>query len=128
MELYIGGFAQGKLNCVLKDNSDAIVIDENNFDEICDFDNTVIWNHFHLSVKKLLNEGVTSKDILQRVNELSNKVSKLIIISDEIGNGIVPIDAFERMYREETGRLLIEIAAAAEKVVRISCGIAQTIK
>ena len=51
-----------------------------------------------------------------------------MIISDEIGNGIVPIDAFERAYRETTGRILIELADRADEVVRVICGIQQRIK
>lgn len=51
-----------------------------------------------------------------------------IIISDEIGNGVVPMDTFERKYREETGRLLIKLAEEAEEVERILCGIGQRIK
>ena len=51
-----------------------------------------------------------------------------IIICDEIGNGIVPLDAFEREYREHTGRILIELAGKADEVVRIICGIQQRIK
>lgn len=33
-----------------------------------------------------------------------------IVIADEIGNGIVPLDAFEREYREQTGRAEILLA------------------
>ena len=51
-----------------------------------------------------------------------------MIICDEIGNGIVPLDAFEREYREHTGRILIELAGKADEVVRIICGIQQRIK
>ena len=51
-----------------------------------------------------------------------------ILISDEIGNGIVPIDAFERQYREKTGRILIEAAKKADKVVRVICGVRQILK
>ena len=50
------------------------------------------------------------------------------MISDEIGNGIVPMDAFEREYREQTGRILIELAKEAEEVIRVICGIGQKIK
>ena len=57
-----------------------------------------------------------------------SKYNNLIIISDEIGNGIVPIDSFERDYRERTGRLLIELAKDADKVTRVFCGIGQVIK
>ena len=51
-----------------------------------------------------------------------------IVICDEIGNGIVPIDPLEREYRERTGRILIEIAKQADEVVRVICGIGQKIK
>ena len=51
-----------------------------------------------------------------------------IIICDEIGNGIVPMDPFERVYRERTGRILISLAENAEEVERIICGIPQKIK
>ena len=51
-----------------------------------------------------------------------------ILISDEIGNGIVPIDAFERQYREKTGRILVETAKKADKVVRVICGVGQILK
>lgn len=51
-----------------------------------------------------------------------------IIISDEIGNGIVPVEAFEREYRERTGRILIQLAQKAEEVERVICGIGQKIK
>ena len=51
-----------------------------------------------------------------------------VIICDEVGNGIVPLDSFEREYRERLGRLLCEIAAKAERVERVVCGIGQRIK
>ena len=52
----------------------------------------------------------------------------LIFICDEIGNGIVPMDALERDYRERTGRMQIRIAQKAERVERIVCGISQRLK
>ena len=51
-----------------------------------------------------------------------------IIISDEIGNGIVPMEHEEREYRELTGRLLCELANKADRVERIVCGIGERIK
>ena len=51
-----------------------------------------------------------------------------ILICDEIGNGIVPVDAFERMYREQVGRILIEVAKRADRVERVICGLGQRIK
>ena len=43
-------------------------------------------------------------------------------------NGIVPIDSFEREYRERTGRILVKLAEQADEVVRVVCGIGQRIK
>lgn len=51
-----------------------------------------------------------------------------IIISDEVGNGIVPINAFEREYRERVGKILIQVAERAEEVERVICKIGQKIK
>ena len=51
-----------------------------------------------------------------------------ILICDEIGNGIVPMEAEERIYRERTGRILEQLAAQADEVVRVVCGIGQKIK
>ena len=39
-----------------------------------------------------------------------------------------PLDAFEREYREQTGRAEILLAKKADEVVRVICGIGQKIK
>ena len=46
----------------------------------------------------------------------------------EQGWGIVPIDAHDRAAREAAGRLGCELAARADIVVRMTCGIPQVIK
>ncbi|MDD6763712.1 MAG: bifunctional adenosylcobinamide kinase/adenosylcobinamide-phosphate guanylyltransferase [Clostridiales bacterium] len=51
-----------------------------------------------------------------------------IITCDEIGLGIVPIDKFERDWREMTGRLICDTAKKADTVYRVYYGIAQKIK
>lgn len=114
MELYIGGKAQGKLAYVQN------IVKEQEKSEI--------WNDFHLFVKESLEKGLTKEDMQQLVNQKISSVENLYIISDEIGNGIVPLKKEEREYRDITGELLQEIASQAEKVVRITCGIGQRIK
>ena len=52
----------------------------------------------------------------------------MIIISTEIGYGIVPMDALERKWREKTGRIFCMLAKRADKVTRITCGIGTVIK
>ena len=59
---------------------------------------------------------------------LLKRYTDIIFVCDEIGNGIVPMDVFERQYRERTGRILIELAKQAESVERVICGIGQKIK
>ena len=51
-----------------------------------------------------------------------------ILVTDEIGYGIVPMDPFEREYREAVGRLCCRLAGEAEAVVRLYCGIPSVIK
>lgn len=52
----------------------------------------------------------------------------LILICDEVGNGIVPIEKSERDYRECVGRVLCVLAKEADRVERVHCGIGQVIK
>ena len=102
MQLYIGGYAQGKLAYVqekLKGQKVPVV------------------NDLHLWVKQLLQEGKPAEEIVLQY-----------YICDEIGNGIVPMEKQEREYRERVGRLLIRLAGEAETVERIICGIGQKIK
>ena len=51
-----------------------------------------------------------------------------VLVTDEIGCGIVPADEFERMYREETGRLCCLAAKEADEVWRVCCGLGMRIK
>lgn len=127
MKLVIGGYAQGKLNYVLEkyDVKTGNIFDgeiPENLEEIKD---TVVINHFHNWVKtKIAYDGCPEKEIFEFVEQYPN----CVIISDEVGNGIVPIEAFEREYRERTGRILVELAKKAEEVERVICGIGQKIK
>jgi hypothetical protein len=51
-----------------------------------------------------------------------------IIILDEIGSGIVPLAAADRLWRERCGRLGCQLAALAERVDRIWCGLPTVLK
>lgn len=55
-------------------------------------------------------------------------LEKELVLCDEVGSGIIPAHRAEREAREATGRLCIRLAAQAQKVVRLVCGIPQTIK
>lgn len=132
MKLIIGGYSQGKLNYILqqggKDDDmilDGVLLDAKQLQEANVQRKRVIINHFHCWVReRILKNGNPEEEILAFLE----KSPESIIISDEIGNGIVPVDAFEREYRERTGRILVELASRADEVVRVICGIGQKIK
>lgn len=139
MKLIIGGLAQGKLHYVLQkeENEQCIIFDgvlpeegqiQEARKESGSEEKTLIINHFHHVVKRELAENRTPEELEVDVMEFVEKHPEVILICDEIGNGIVPVDAFERTYREQTGRILIRLAQKADEVVRVLCGIGQRIK
>ena len=139
MKLIIGGLAQGKLHYVLQkeENEQCIIFDgvlpeegqiQEARKETGSEEKTLIINHFHHVVKRELAENRTPEELEVDVMEFVEKHPEVILICDEIGNGIVPVDAFERFYREQTGRILIRLAQKADEVVRVLCGIGQRIK
>ena len=51
-----------------------------------------------------------------------------VVIATETGGGVVPTDAQERAARERAGRLSCLLAARADAVVRVLCGIPKVIR
>ena len=140
MELYIGGFAQGKLEyvkCRYNENQKTEklfvkVIDcvDSHYKKMlleteCD---VLILNHLHLWVRDLLDEGMEEEKIQTTILSWIKSNPDAIVICDELGIGIVPIKKQERIWREQTGRLMIELAKQAERVERILCGLGQRLK
>ena len=126
MKLVIGGYSQGKLNYVLKkQEGDCLVCDGILRADEKHPGKTVVINRFHNWVRESIRHGGSPEEEILAFVE---RHPGCIIISDEIGNGIVPADIFEREYRERTGRILVELADRSEEVVRVLCGIGQKIK
>ena len=44
-----------------------------------------------------------------------------VLICRDVSRGIVPVDPIMRKYREETGRLMVYLAAEADRVIRVFC-------
>jgi len=55
-------------------------------------------------------------------------LEKRVVICDEVGSGIIPIDAGDRLWREAVGRLCCRLSDEAEAVVRVFCGIPTVLK
>ena len=127
MKLVIGGYAQGKLSYVLQkyDMEISKILDGEIQENIGAQKGIVVINHLHHWIKsRIAKDGCPEEEIFAFVENCPN----CVIISDKISNGIVPIEAFEREYRERTGRILVELAKKAEEVERVICGIGQKIK
>lgn len=54
---------------------------------------------------------------------LKEKNPELVLVSTELGCGVVPVDKQDRLWREAVGRICTCIAAEADEVVRVVCGI-----
>lgn len=127
MELYIGGCAQGKLSYVLGQSGCGRKDVFDGAGKQVDFTKAdkKIFNHFHEWFRRKMEQGENPEEIMEGIlaqNPL------LIIISNETGNGIVPLNRMERAYRERLGRYLCRLAGEAKRVERIMCGIGQRIK
>ena len=110
MILIIGGSYQGKTEYALTN-----------------FPNARFLNQAHLLIKKRVAEGKSEAKILAELKETVAE-GDWVIISDDIGNGVVPLDKTDRKWREICGRVLIEIAKEATEVHRVILGIGQRIK
>ena len=126
MELYIGGTGQGKLHYVQnKKNLDYGAVADG---AVCDEQQLLqaaIINQFHLYLRRLLQEH---GDVEACLRSLLAENASAVLIMDEVGCGIVPLDAFERQYREVVGRVGCRLAQEASHVERIVCGLGQVLK
>ena len=122
--IIMGGAFQGKTQYATKIYPGLELTDGFNcpLDEI---ENCVAVNKFHSFTRRCLLEERTKEALLTM---LENNRNLQLLISDEIGYGLVPIDDFEREYREFHGRVMTELAEKADCVERVVCGIPQRIK
>ena len=107
MKLVIGGAYQGK----------RAYAEEH--DSIQKWANGEIW---------LLQEGKEQYVREQLIPKLLQENPGIVLVTNELGYGIVPIDPFDRSWRELTGRICTELAEHADEVTRVVCGIPVVLK
>ncbi|APF23355.1 MULTISPECIES: bifunctional adenosylcobinamide kinase/adenosylcobinamide-phosphate guanylyltransferase [Clostridium] len=134
MIFIIGGENQGKLEYLFnisrfkkEDVVDCLNVDGLKAEEILMSNRPVIYN-FNNLIKELLVVYDDEEKVKEKIKKMIKENRKAVIISNEIGYGIVPIDKFERRYRELTGRICCEIAKESKEVHRVICGIGTIIK
>ncbi|MBS6396132.1 MAG: bifunctional adenosylcobinamide kinase/adenosylcobinamide-phosphate guanylyltransferase [Clostridiales bacterium] len=79
--------------------------------------------HFHEYIRRLMEAEQELS-----VPELLRRNPGIVLVTNELGYGVVPVDRFDRAYREKTGRVCCEIAKEAAKVHRVVCGMGTVIK
>lgn len=114
MVLIIGGAAQGKLDFARRELGVVAWSDGTIGNENC------IYN-LHRALRQQPEADTALEAWLEAHPEG-------VVICDEVGCGVVPVDPAERAWREETGRLCCELAQKADRVERIFCGLSMVLK
>ena len=109
MILIIGGSAQGKHHYATT--------------ELCILETDII-DHLQNLIREDMIAGKSPKE---HINSLMEENPNVCLICDEIGSGIVPMEQFERDYRDMTGEICCELARRAKHVYRVNCGIGQVL-
>lgn len=122
MRLVIGGRCQGKLRYTMEKYAVPAELVSEDFNEA---ENARIFHNFQQAVQKTLRSG---GDPAKKLEYLLKRNPELIILCDEVGCGVVPVDREERIWRETVGRLCCDLAQRAESVERVFCGLAQRLK
>ncbi len=93
---------------------------------------TVLVDCLGVLISNLLFNDFKEDEIRKKVNEVVNAISKskftTIIVSNEVGTGIVPDNPLSRTFRDLIGSANQVLAKNADRVIYMQCGIPVTIK
>jgi adenosylcobinamide kinase/adenosylcobinamide-phosphate guanylyltransferase len=67
-------------------------------------------------------------EITSFLQALENPPCNIIIVTNELGSGIVPLETMTRTYRDHAGWLNQDVARRADEVVLVACGLPLTLK
>ena len=81
--------------------------------------------HYHTLIRRILAENA---DPTAFTEHIIRENPACIVLLDEIGCGIIPLDREERIWREMTGRCGCLLTARADTVIRLCCGIPSALK
>lgn len=122
MRLIIGGKCQGKTHYMIERYG---ISPEDGINDFVIDGKARCFTQYESAVRKAIQE---KKDPFQLTEELLERNPSIIILCDEVGCGVVPIQREERIWREAVGRLCCLLAERAESVERVFCGIPMRLK
>lgn len=124
MELILGGAYQGKLTWAVSHYQLA----QNELADLAQgipADPARCCYHLEALTWETAKAGGSAEDLYAQLRPL---FSNAVVISREIGAGVVPMDATQRLWRELHGAVLQQLAKQAGHVVRIFCGLPEVLK
>ncbi len=124
MELIVGGAYQGKWRYAQERFPHIVWADG----ETCTLEGLLQAEgvyRFHIFLDRQMRQG---EELLDLPGLIMEQNPGLVIVSDEVGYGVVPVDAHERAFREAVGRVCCQLAQSADRVHRVVCGIGTVIR
>ncbi len=109
MKLYIGGAYQGQEELAITENPSGEIFPE-----------------FHMTIRSAVLEDKQEPRAFAR--RFCEEHPHAVVVANEVGAGVVPMEAADRAFREAVGRALCVIAQEAESVTRCVCGIGVRLK
>jgi adenosylcobyric acid synthase len=90
----------------------------------CDRTRFLVIDCLTLWVSNLLGDGCSQDDVIDRGTTLAQQLAgrNAVVVSNEVGLGIVPANDLARTYRDTLGTINAEFAARAERAVLMVAG------
>ena len=88
------------------------------------------WVGWYLSQDKALNDAIIEYEKIktQFIQQLSRSKAKIVIVTGEVGCGLIGESKLMRVYADKLGELNQQVASLADNVTVVTAGIAQRIK
>lgn len=125
MILIIGGAQQGKRTYVYETTGLSASCATGDLEQMKREDHIRILYGLETVIRELLQ---AQKDPMTEIDLLLKQKPNIIIICNEIGCGVVPMEQEDRIWRECVGRICCVLAKHATHVERIFCGIPMRLK
>lgn len=94
-----------------------------NVHQVCLLDCLTMW-----LTNRMLAEADLQAESEALTRALADSQGPVVVVSNEVGHGIVPDNALGRRFREAQGRLNIKVAEVADTVVFVTAGLPQVLK
>ena len=91
--------------------------------QICLFDCVTMW----LNNQMMANSDISAARV-SLLKAIDSCAADIVVVSNEVGHGIVPENALARQFREMQGRLNVALAEQAGTVVQVTAGLPLVLK